>query len=521
MADDPQANIERLAEHRARRRRSGGGAPADARLLDPRYPDWIAGDWLAARWTDAAGKRLLLRHRETFHRYDGVAWRELPEPELRADAYNFMRPAWRQKSGGDVEPFPGDKSVVDRVLDALRGRVETAADLAPPAWLGEQPADLDPAGLVVCANGILDLASGSTLPHTPDLFALNPLPYDFDPHATCPVWLAFLDQVLPDDAAAQRELQKFFGYLLTPKTDLQKGLLMHGLRRSGKGTIGRALAHVVGAANVCSPGLTSLGGPFGGEQLLGKRVAYIADARLSRRSDPAPILETLLAVIGEDHRTVQRKFLSAVHGRLPIRFVIACNELIDLMDISRALAGRFVVLTFPTDSTGREDFGLEAKLVGERSGILNWAIEGLARLEEDGGFRQPPSSAETIRTWEDLSSPIAAWLRDACIVDPHAEEPCDVLFRAFWDWCAEEQIGGTRSKAAFGKELLAAVPRLARTRPRYLDAAGLRPRRYRGLRLRTAIEKAIAEAAEATADAARSAEWSADGPPTGPPKTPA
>ena len=496
MADDPQANIERLAEHRARRRRSGGGAPADARLFDPRYPRPIAAAWLAASWTDPAGKRLLLRHRETFHRYDGLAWRALPESELREAAYCFLDPAWRQKPNGDVEPFPDDKAVIDRVLDALKGRVETAADLAPPAWLGEQPADLDPANLIVCANGILDLASGATLPHTPDLFALNPLPYDYDARATCPVWLAFLDQVLPGDAESQRELQKFFGYLLTPRTDLQKALLMHGLRRSGKGTIGRALGHVVGAANVCSPGLTSLGGPFGNEQLLGKRVAYISDARLSRRSDPAPILETLLAVIGEDHRTVQRKFLSAVHGRLPIRFVLAVNELPDLMDISRALAGRFVVITFPEDHTGREDFGLEGKLVGERSGILNWAIEGLARLDQDRGFRQPPSSAETVRIWEDLSSPIGAWLREECVVDRAAAAPRDVLFRAFRDWCAEEQITGARSKAQFGKELLAAVPRLGRTRPRTLDAAGPRPSYYLGLRLKSAAEKSAQADAE-------------------------
>ena len=51
-------------------------------------------------------------------------------------------------------------------------------------------------------------------------------------------------------------------------------------------------------------------------------------------------------------------------------------------------------------------------------GILNWAIAGWQRLYMRGHFQQPKSAAEAVQDLEDLGSPISAFLRAKCVVEP-------------------------------------------------------------------------------------------------------
>ena len=63
---------------------------------------------------------------------------------------------------------------------------------------------------------------------------------------------------------------------------------------------------------------------------------------------------------------------------------------------------------------GREDLPLEDELAAELPGILNWALDGLERLAEQGRFTRPPSVDDTVRTLQDLASPVGAFVRDCC-----------------------------------------------------------------------------------------------------------
>ena len=50
-------------------------------------------------------------------------------------------------------------------------------------------------------NGLYDLSSYELIPHDPEIFTTNLLPYDYDPDADCPRWLQYLDEVFLSDAA--------------------------------------------------------------------------------------------------------------------------------------------------------------------------------------------------------------------------------------------------------------------------------------------------------------------------------
>lgn len=236
------------------------------------------------------------------------------------------------------------------------------------------------------------------IPSTPAFLGLNALPFPYDPNAGAPLaWLSFLRSVWGADTEAMQTLQEWFGYVLTHDTRYQKILLIFGPRRSGKGTIGRILTALLGQTNVAGPTLGSLVGPFGLEPLLDKQLAIISDARLSGRTDVAVITERLLAISGEDGLSIDRKHRASLFERLAVRFVLLTNELPRIADASGALASRFIVLRCSESFLGREDHGLEQKLLAELPAILKWSLEGLDRLTARGRFVQPQSAAAAVQ----------------------------------------------------------------------------------------------------------------------------
>jgi putative DNA primase/helicase len=258
-------------------------------------------------------------------------------------------------------------------------------------------------------------------------------------------------------------LQEWFGYCLTGDTSQQKMLLIVGPRRSGKGTIARVLAKLIGAGNVCGPTTSSLSGPFGLQSLIGKSLAIVSDARFSG-DNIATVVERLLCISGEDTLTVDRKNIASVTLKLPTRFMFLTNEFPKLSDSSGALAGRFVVLRFTESFYGCEDKGLTAKLLLELPGILNWAIEGWQRLRERGYFVVPYSVQAIVEEIEDLSSPVAAFVRDECVVGAGHRVWVGDLYQAWKGWCDREGRTLVTTKQSFGRDLAAAVCSITRRR---------------------------------------------------------
>ena len=111
---------------------------------------------------------------------------------------------------------------------------------------------------------------------------------------------------------------------------------------------------------------------------------------------------------------------------------------------------------------------LTAALLSEAPSIFGWALTGLDRLNARGYFVPPESGATALQQLADLSSPTAAFVRDVCVVIPHATVPVEKLWAAWKQWCeAENRHPGTKSE--FGKNLKAAVPTVERKRQRGED----------------------------------------------------
>lgn len=409
------------------------------------------------------------------HHFAGMlmAWREgrfveIEDAAVRNQLQPWLHDAFKyvvdRKTGEMIlTDFDANPGTVKQALETLCNHTFLPATTPTPSWLSGDPL-APPDELLPCRSKLLHLPTGQEFPATPRFFSINALDYDPDPNETMPeAWFSFLDQVFGEDDASVQLLQEWMGYCLVGDTSHQKMLLMVGPRRSGKGTIGRVIAKLIGEGNVCGPTTSGLASNFGLQPLIGKSLAIVSDARFTGESIQT-VVERLLCISGEDALTIDRKHKSPVTMKLPTRFMFMTNELPRFGDASNALTGRFLILQMTKSFYGQEDKGLTGKLLADLPGILNWAIQGWKRLRERGHFVQPPAAEDAIRELEDLSSPVGAFVRDRCDLVPGARTYVDDMYAAYKAYIEGEGWHTPSTKPVFGRDLIAAVPGLHRRR---------------------------------------------------------
>jgi putative DNA primase/helicase len=146
-----------------------------------------------------------------------------------------------------------------------------------------------------------------------------------------------------------------------------------------------------------------------------------------------------------------------------------------------AVIGRIILLLLSHSWLGKEDHTLESAMLGELAGILNWSLAGLHRLavENRNCFTRVPAADEAIVTMRDLASPVAAFVREQCIIEAANSVPTDMLYAAYKTWA--DNSGHTKAaKHVFGRDLRAAVPSISIKQ----EGTAHRIRIYMGIALR-------------------------------------
>lgn len=446
---------------------------------DPVSGKWILSEDQTLPTAQSIVKDFFLRGEvRTLHFYADrfLEWRDGCYREIEERAVKQKIQAWLHEQCVAIsekqvlEQFNSNSRTVNASFDALQSYLHLRASTPSPSWIGEAPEGLDPKDILVGKSVMLHLPTGRKLPVTPKFFTTSSLSFDPDPEAPEPsAWFNFLVQVFGEDTESINELWKWFGYVLTGDTSQQKMLLIVGPKRSGKGTIARVLRKLVGEGNVAGPTVSSLAGNFGLQPLIDKTLAILSDARFGGEGI-REVCERLLCISGEDSLTIHRKHMAAVDLKLPTRMMFLTNELPRLNDASGALASRFVMLRLRNSFYGKEDHDLERKLLAELPGILNWSIEGWDKLRREGRFKTPSTAEDEIRELEDLSSPVSAFVREECNLNPEDQCPINELYQAWGRWCERDGRQHQGDKALFCRNLRAAFPALQRRRSTYLTA---------------------------------------------------
>ncbi len=339
---------------------------------------------------------MLQRSDQVWYAYNGKAWAEVPDDDMAHTIAMDMVPSAPQSS-------------------TIKGTYSVLADLAHTT--GRCGADvLD--SLILFDNGVLDLYTGTLLPHSPTYFTTNILPYAYNPSAVAPQWEGFLLQVFEGDQERVDLLQEWFGYMMSSSYAHHKVLLLLGPGRCGKGTIGRVLKNVVGGQNFSGGSLKAFASDAFMDSLLDIHVVFIGDAaKRVHRNHIDDVIERIKSVSGDDEVIFARKYKSTLSTTLPSRITIAANQVPNLFDDSGALASRLMVLPFEVSFLDREDIELTDKLLSEIEGIAAWSLRGLARLNARGKFIVPEISLMEAENIAQAYSPLEQFIEEACVLD--------------------------------------------------------------------------------------------------------
>jgi putative DNA primase/helicase len=159
------------AEKKAKQ--AGNGEAAQARVIDTKAPFSVAKLFMD-KFVTQADARTLHHHRAAFYKWNGRAYLDKADGELRAEIYPFLDRSFFQDQKGNLHPVKPNASMVTNVLDGLRAASHLDGSIAAPAWL--RPISNYPAEeIVACENGLLHLPSGKIIGNTPEFFTYNAL----------------------------------------------------------------------------------------------------------------------------------------------------------------------------------------------------------------------------------------------------------------------------------------------------------------------------------------------------------
>jgi putative DNA primase/helicase len=98
---------------------------------------------------------------------------------------------------------------------------------------------------------------------------------------------------------------------------------------------------------------------------------------------------------------------------------------------------RIKLIPFTTKITeDKRDRYLEQKLLSEKSGILNWLIEGALRWKREG-LNVPAIITNATDEYRGEMDVIGNFLRERCLQRPGAAIRARELFQVYQDWCKE------------------------------------------------------------------------------------
>ncbi len=340
---------------------------------------------------------------------------------------------------------------------------------------------------LVVQNGLLNTESGKLEPHSADFYSLSKLPVLFVPGQDCPSFKKFLTEVLyPEDIPV---VQEWIGYCLYRGYPAQVAILFVGEGNNGKSTLISTTQALLGRENVSAVSLQELElNRFAKADLFGRLANLYADLPDSALKG----VGTFKMLTGGDPIRGERKFQNSFLFVNSAKLTFSCNVVPEVYEDTTAFFRRWIIIQFPNTFDGtKADKDLLKKLATpeELSGVLNFALEGLARLQANGWrFSLSRSTEEVRQDYIRRSSPIRAFLMDSSMFKADGVVAKKAFFEAFVRYCSRMKLATVTSDTFFKNLPLYFAGHPPQESKEDLEGKGKRVACFRGIKLRPESE---------------------------------
>lgn len=242
-------------------------------------------------------------------------------------------------------------------------------------------------------------------------FLTYQLPFKFDPQATAPLFMVYLDRVLPDKNL-QSVIAEYFGYIFvrSERLKLEKTLLLYGEGANGKSVLFDIINALLGENNFSCFSLQNLTKVDGYQRasLANKLVNYASE--INGRLDVGIFKQLVSGEPVEARQIFGKPFIMVDYAKL----VFNCNVLPKDIEHTVAFFRRFIIVPFEiTIPEEEQDPQLAQKIIArELSGIFNWILEGLQRLMANKGFTYSEKVNQQVDQYKHESDSVCMFLEE-------------------------------------------------------------------------------------------------------------
>lgn len=236
------------------------------------------------------------------------------------------------------------------------------------------------------------------------------LDYEYNPEATCPMFDAFLDEVLPEKAA-QAVLFEMMAYCFVPTRlmKLERSLMLYGPGANGKGVVFDLVVAILGEEHVSGFSMESLSNdPNARAQL--KDVLLNYSTELGGKCNP-DMIKKLISGEPVDVKTLYKD--KTMMKDYSCKFIFNTNSLPRGAENTNAFFRRWLILPFDVEvPKEHRDIHLSKKLKKELPGIFNRVLQGLKRLIENEDFTDSQLVRNMIEEYKEQTNSVLRFIKD-------------------------------------------------------------------------------------------------------------
>jgi len=354
--------------------------------------------------------------------------------------------------------LPNGKSYVEELCRTIlrdnynnRFRNEVIIKLTADTYIDQETfftKQNDHINIIPVINGLLNIETKELKPFSPNIFFFNKLPVFFEPGRECPKILGFLRSVLAnnDDVLT---IQELFGFSMLKEYRYEKSFMMIGGGRNGKGKLIDLLKRFLGYENCANLSLRKIEKDgFSICELQNKLINISGDIGKHALEDTSEFK----ALTGRDMIHASRKFKTMIKFENYAKMIFATNELPKSSDMTSAFFQRWEIINFPYTFFNPIDYELYkgdrfARLRNpniirdilspeELSGLLNWALLGLERLQELKVFTTTKSSDYVRRDWICRSDSALSFVNELLVDNYENFLSWSLLKSTYKDYCS-------------------------------------------------------------------------------------
>jgi putative DNA primase/helicase len=265
----------------------------------------------------------------------------------------------------------------------------------------------------------------------------------FDSNAKCPLWLKTVSGIFIDDKEMIDWVHRLCGYAITGSIREQQVSIGHGLGANGKGVFARGLRSTLGDYAYDAPFATfemnSLRSSIPNDIAALEHKRFVTS---SETNDGTRINEARLKAISHGDPITARFLHQEFFTFGPVCHIfLFVNHRPRVHDDTTGFWRGVDLLPFLQTFSGvNDDKDLAVKLESEKSGILNWLIEGALRWQKEGLSPRPERVTTATSEYKRESNALADWFDECTVENPKIMTLSSELYKSYITWAEKSNL---------------------------------------------------------------------------------